>query len=186
MEQLDPRRMAEHMLALTEPRWSHVQGVASAASRIVRANPRVGSAVVDAAWLHDIGYAPSLKKSGFHPLDGARFLAHHGCAAEVVRLVAFHTGAEYEARERGVRGELEQFERPDQARLDALILADLSVSPTGSPVSPDQRIAEILTRYPPTHPVHRAVTRSREYLMECAGRAAVATGSPHEWGFAAA
>jgi hypothetical protein len=70
--------------------------------------------------------------------------------------------------------------------LDALILADLAVSPTGSPVRPLARIAEILTRYPVSDPVHRAVTRSQDYLMECAARAAAATGSPHEWGFAAA
>jgi hypothetical protein len=31
---------------------------------------------VAAAWLHDIGYAPAIAESGtgFHPLDGARYL----------------------------------------------------------------------------------------------------------------
>ena len=27
--------------------------------------------LVAAAWLHDIGYAPGLVQTGFHPLDGA-------------------------------------------------------------------------------------------------------------------
>ena len=27
-----------------------------------------------AAWLHDVGYAPSLVETGLHALDGARFL----------------------------------------------------------------------------------------------------------------
>jgi HD superfamily phosphodiesterase len=27
-----------------------------------------------AAWLHDIGYSPEIAVSGFHPLDGARYL----------------------------------------------------------------------------------------------------------------
>jgi hypothetical protein len=31
--------------------------------------------LVAAAWLHDIGYAPELAKTGFHPLDGSAALA---------------------------------------------------------------------------------------------------------------
>ena len=38
-----------------------------------------------AAWLHDIGYAPAVDDTGFHPLDGARYLRDveqaTGCAA---------------------------------------------------------------------------------------------------------
>jgi len=31
-----------------------------------------------AAWLHDIGYAPDLVVSGFHPLDGRASFAGRG------------------------------------------------------------------------------------------------------------
>ena len=42
-----------------------------------------------AAWLHDIGYAPSLVATGFHPLDGARYLRDTQHAdAMLCRLVA--------------------------------------------------------------------------------------------------
>jgi len=34
--------------------------------------------LVCADWLHDIGYAPALVATGFHPLDGARFLESVG------------------------------------------------------------------------------------------------------------
>ena len=34
--------------------------------------------LVAAAWLHDIGYAPELVETGFHPLDGARYLRREG------------------------------------------------------------------------------------------------------------
>ncbi len=34
--------------------------------------------LVVAAYLHDIGYAPSLAIEGFHPLDGARFVREQG------------------------------------------------------------------------------------------------------------
>src|SRR5687768_5402218 len=102
MEQLDAERTAKRILAAIQPRWTHVQGVAAAADRIVSATPEMGSAVVEAAWLHDVGYAPPLIESGFHPLDGALFLTAQGFPVEVVSLVAFHTGAEFEADERGL------------------------------------------------------------------------------------
>jgi predicted hydrolase (HD superfamily) len=35
-----------------------------------------------AAMLHDIGYTPSLATTGFHPLDGARYLRDHIAADE--------------------------------------------------------------------------------------------------------
>jgi hypothetical protein len=44
--------------------------------------------MVMAAWLHDIGYAPELAVTGFHPLDGARFLRRAGADGQVVSLVA--------------------------------------------------------------------------------------------------
>ncbi|MFC8503156.1 HD domain-containing protein [Pedococcus sp. NPDC057267] len=185
MREVSAMHTAEGLLAQQEPRWSHVRGVAAVAERITTL-AGWGRDVVDAAWLHDIGYGPTVSQTGFHPLDGASFLAREGFSENIVGLVAFHTGAEFEAQERSLLGELHRFRRPDQAELDALILADLSVSPEGARVHPKARIAEILDRYSTSDPVHRAVTRSREYLLACATRAALATGSPDEWGFAAA
>lgn len=47
-----------------------------------------------AATLHDVGYAPRLAATGFHPLDGARFLRdEHGAEERLVRLVANHSFA---------------------------------------------------------------------------------------------
>ncbi|MFD6855509.1 HD domain-containing protein [Streptomyces diastaticus] len=48
--------------------------------------------LVAAAWLHDIGYAPELRDTGSHPLDGARHLESLGAPARLVRLVAHHSG----------------------------------------------------------------------------------------------
>jgi hypothetical protein len=89
-----------------------------------------------------------------------------------VSLVAYHTGAEFEAFERGLDSELRVFDRPDQAALDALTLADLTTDPAGGVVGVDERLAEILQRYPADHPVHRAIEKSSPYLRECAQRAA--------------
>lgn len=90
---------------------------------------------------------------------------------QLVSSVAYHTGAEYEAEERGLGHELAAFDRPDQDLLDALTFADLTVGPTGEPISVSARLDEILERYPADHPVHWAVSRSRDYLEGCVARA---------------
>ena len=56
-----------------------------------------------AAWLHDIGYAPDLHDTGFHPLDGARYLRDvEGADPLLCRMVAHHSCALTEAEERGL------------------------------------------------------------------------------------
>lgn len=138
----------------------------------------VGESLPKAAWLHDIGYARTLEGTGMHAIDGAAYLDLHGVDKEVVRLVAHHTGAWFEAEERSLTDALLQFERPDQDDLDALTLADLVCGPTGDRVTVEVRIQEILDRYEAQHPVHRAVTRSQRYLRKSAFRAASRLGYP--------
>lgn len=106
-----------------------------------------------------------------HAIDGAAHLREIGAPDQVISLVAFHTGAEYEADERGLSHELALFDRPRQELLDALTLADLTTGPTGEPVSVADRLDEIFDRYPRDHAVHRAVSRSRSYLEACVERA---------------
>ena len=74
----DAAVLAETWLAGALPRrWRHVQSVAR---RAAWAADRLSlpDQLVTAAWLHDIGYAPGLAVTGFHPLDGARFLRRAG------------------------------------------------------------------------------------------------------------
>jgi HD superfamily phosphodiesterase len=63
--------------------------------------------LIAAAYLHDIGYAPTLARTGFHPLDGAVHLRELG-EERLAGLVAHHSGAETEARLRGLAGQLVQ------------------------------------------------------------------------------
>jgi hypothetical protein len=171
------QRLAAELLDATSDRWLHVQGVAASVDETSRMGAP-GPFVLLAAWLHDIGYAPDLVHTGMHAIDGALFLDRLGAPSEVVSLVAFHTGAEFEAEERGLIDTLAQFGRPAQEELDLLILADLVSGPSGERVTVDERFEGIFSRYEPQHPVHRAVTRSRPYLEECAKRAAVRLGYP--------
>ncbi|MBA8805459.1 putative hydrolase (HD superfamily) [Nocardioides ginsengisegetis] len=158
-------------------RWKHVQGVAETAATWSGVGAEAGF-IVGSAWLHDIGYAPELHQTGMHAIDGALFLDLAGAPREIVSLVAFHTGAEFEAEERGLIDKLIQFDRPRQEWIDALILADLVTGSDGARVTVGQRLDSIFERYEAQHPVHRAVTRSREYLETCAARAAKRVGYP--------
>jgi len=159
---------ARRLLAAVGTRLAHTRGVVAqvdglAAMLEVRACPLLRSA----AWLHDVGYAPALARCGFHPLDGARYLAAEGWPAPVCSLVAWHTGAAVEARHRRCADQLSEFVAPDPALLVALTWADLTSSPTGERWSAP-RVAEILERYPPGSIVHAAVLESRDELLAAA------------------
>lgn len=163
------RERARDLLSPLDQRWAHVQGVARrAADLTLDLHEHERAVVLAAAWLHDIGYAPPIARSRFHPLDGARYLQDEGFPEVVAGLVAYHSGAVEEAEECGLGGELAVFRAPPDYLLDRLTASDMTTSPTGHPVPARERIAEILSRYPTTDPVHRAVTRSGASLIRTA------------------
>jgi len=167
------QELAEVRLAPLTRRLTHVRGVARAAAAIAaHLEPECGPILVASAWLHDVGYAPSVIRTGFHPLDGALFLRDAGFPELIVSLVAHHSQSMYEARERGVDRALECFAAPPADLLDALTLADLTTSPDGEPIDPRARVAGMLERYPSDDPVHRAVLQARADLLAVAERAA--------------
>lgn len=166
MTERDAESLARGLLEDLERRWAHVRGVAACAQRL-----GMPHSVIEGAWLHDIGYSPEVKDTGMHSIDGALYLRARGWSTEIVGLVAHHTGAWSEAQERGLAKELDQFPHPSDEGLDALTLCDLLVGPSGDSVVPEQRLEEILTRYGPEHPVHRAVVRSHAELLARAKRA---------------
>jgi|SRR5271163_3978878 len=159
------RGAAQTRLAALPLRLAHIHGVAAAADSL-RGHFDVedGNCLVAAAWLHDIGYAPSLRLTGFHPVDGAIFARREGFDELVVSLVAFHSGAPAEAQERGINA-LSAFSEPPQQMLDALTFCDLTTGPDGSAVAAHDRLEAVLRRYDPDDPVHRAVHSVRDELL---------------------
>ncbi|MCM3849556.1 phosphohydrolase [Pseudonocardia sp. DR1-2] len=152
--------MAERLLAIALPRrWSHVQGVASRAE-VVGPHLVGGPVLVAACWLHDVGYAPDLAATRFHPLDGARALREWGADDLICGLVAFHSAAAHEADVLGLLDELRAFEDPQGLVRDLLWYLDMTTSPDGERVSFDDRIAEVRERYPAEHYVIRALDGS--------------------------
>lgn len=167
-------------------RWGHLSAVGRLAQETRAQTSVLPSVVVEAAWVHDIGYADGLADTGMHAIDGARALQRLCAPIEVVALVAHHTGAVFEAAERGLANELAELPVPDPSDLDALTLMDLVVGPTGALTTPEDRVAEILSRYGPEDPVRRAVTQSGPELLASAARARARLGLSDEWPFGVA
>jgi HD domain len=158
------KAQAERLIAPLGDRWLHVQAVADKARRVAAVLPaKDADLLVAAAFLHDVGYAPSLHRLGFHPVDGARFLRAQG-QERLACLVAHHSGARFEAEERGLVEELAAFPVEDGPVMDALTFADMTTGPAGQPMTLDERIGEIQRRDSPDDPVHRAILRARPLL----------------------
>jgi putative nucleotidyltransferase with HDIG domain len=166
------RALAERLLAAAMPdRWRHVGAVAEAAESTGSALSLDTDVLVAAAWLHDIGYSPALSDTGFHPLDGARYLRDLAWDPDVVQLVAHHSGAVIEAEERGLRSELlAEFPFEQSASMDALWYCDMTTGPDGQAVSVEERLAEIRARYGPGDVVTRFVERAEPELVAAVRR----------------
>ncbi len=167
------RDLAERLLAEPLPRrWAHTQGVARQARTLAPILGDDADLLEAAAWLHDIGYAPTLVVTGFHPLDGARYLRNTEHADErLCRLVAHHTCALVEADERGIADELsEEFAAENPALTDALIYCDVTTSPDGERIEADERLAEIANRYGDGHVVSTSISRATPSLLAAVKR----------------
>lgn len=160
--------VADELLAGVGTRLSHSACVAHQAARVQHLlPPSWQSALVGAGWLHDVGYNETLAKAGFHPLDGARWLRDQGWPSEICRLVAWHTRSGTEAQLRGLRSQLEaEFLAPPETVQAAMAWADLRSSRTGENCTVDDRLTDILRRYPAGSIVHEATVRNREALRE--------------------
>lgn len=145
------RALAEGLLAGALPRrWRHVQGVARRAALAASLLPESErDLLVAAALLHDIGYAPDIAVTGFHPLDGARFLSRRGESERLCALVAHHSCAYREAELRGLSAELAAWTDEETPLRDALWWADMTTTPDGEPTNVHDRIEEIQKRYGP-------------------------------------
>jgi putative nucleotidyltransferase with HDIG domain len=161
------RDVACEFLAEQLPRrWAHTQGVAAQAEALAPMLGDDADLVQAAAWLHDVGYSPTLAETGFHPLDGARFLRDvHGADERLCRLVAHHSCAEVEADMRSLRDVLVSEFPAGPDRLDALTYCDMTTGPSGDRVTVTARLDEILDRYGREHPVGRAMRTASPDLL---------------------
>ena len=157
----------EFLAALIPDRRAHSLAVGrkvTTAAELVPESQR--SDLIAAAYLHDIGYGHP--QSGFHPIDGAQFLAQQGFSKAVCHLVAHHSASIEEARERRI--DLAVFNEfgveEDLGRAHSVLWwADMTTGPTGQDVAVLDRLDEICSRYGPDDPVTRFVSRARFTLI---------------------
>jgi HD superfamily phosphodiesterase len=156
----DAVRAAE-LLADLPDRWVHTEGVVRRARRVSETmSSDDGEMLVAAAYLHDIGYAWTLAQTGFHPLDGARHLRELG-EERLAGLVAYHSGAEAEARLRGLGDQLAQFDRESSEVADALTYCDVTTGADGAVVGIDERLSDVEDRRDEDDPVVVALRLAR-------------------------
>src|SRR4051812_11194695 len=145
-------------------RWQHSAAVAQRAREIaVAVKPSDRATLVTAAFLHDVGYAAGLAASGFHPLDGARWLLALG-HGRLAGLVAHHTAARFEAAALGLADEMDEFPDECSAVSDALTYCDLTTGPTGERTTVARRLDEIKQRYGATSVVSQALEEASSVL----------------------
>jgi hypothetical protein len=155
---------ATALLSAMGDRWRHVQAVAARAheaGRVLDEADRV--TLIAAAWLHDVGYAPSLASTGFHPLDGARYVRTLG-QERIAGLVAHHSGARAEAELRGLSRDLAEFPNEASETTAALTYCDMLTGPTGETVSLEERITDVERRYGAGHVVPRSLRLAQPEL----------------------
>ncbi|WP_121003296.1 HD domain-containing protein [Saccharothrix australiensis] len=152
-------------------RWVHVRAVAERARRaggLFEGDDL--DVLVASAVLHDVGYAPAIARTGFHPVDGALYLTELGMPERVCGLVAHHSCARGEASSRGLSEDLAAWADEGTAVRDALWWADMTTGPDGGLVDVQQRIAEIERRYGPDDLVTRFIREARPELVAAVER----------------
>ncbi|GHO77042.1 metal-dependent phosphohydrolase, HD subdomain protein [Ktedonobacter sp. SOSP1-85] len=159
-------QQATYFISSLGNRWLHVQNVVEQAHWVSQVfDESEGEYLIAAAYLHDIGYAPELNTTGFHPIDGANYLRSLGYE-RLASLVAHHSEAQFEARLRGLESELAQFPREQSPVAEALNYCDMTTGPQGQRVSFEERIIDILSRYGEIDIVAQAIRQATPQLRQ--------------------
>ncbi len=146
-------------------RWRHARAVADTARQLtIGLSPEDADVLVAAAYLHDVGYAPALAITGFHPLDGARHLRVLGYE-RLAGLVAHHAQGRHEAKLRGLEEALAEFDDEDSLVSAALAYCDLTTGPSGERMTPGQRLLDVEARHGEDSPVTNGLRAAWPDLM---------------------
>jgi len=165
------RDLATCIMREDPDRVCHLGAVAQRAEALsVTVPATMVDTLVASGWLHDIGYAPALRQTGFYPLDGATYLRAEGWPEPVCALVAHHSGSRFVARIRGLDGPLREFEFVEDGSSDVLTVADNTACQDGSLVTISERLREKLQRHGPDWPGARANPERDDYIRAAARR----------------
>jgi HD domain len=165
--------LTQHILDSDPDRLAHSKAAARRAEFLtLTVEPECAALLVAAAWLHDIGYAPRLRDTGFHPIDGARHLQIIGWPPAICNLVAHHSGARFVASILHLDRQLEAYPFSQDAVSDALTVADQTIGPKGQAMTLDERMSDMLKRHGPDSPNALAHPQREPYIRAAAMRVA--------------
>lgn len=143
------RLFADHL-----PRLAHMRDSAAFANDLAHSFSlfaEAGDLLTKAALLHDVGYAPTLHRFGYHPLDGALFLEEQGEHPWIVEGVLRHSWA---GKKAGLDPDVtaSYARRPPLSEADWLVravtVADWRAAGVGGRVSFARRFQDIAIRNP--------------------------------------
>lgn len=158
-------KQASTLIAPLGDRWLHTKGVVERAQQVGGAfDEEYCALLIATAYVHDIGYAPELQVTGFHPLVGAYYLLLHN-QERLASLVAYHSEAQFEAQLRGLAAELNTIPHEHSAIADALTYCDMTTGPTGLYISFEERLEDIFQRYDEGHIVNQAIHQAVPSLI---------------------
>lgn len=168
-------RLAARLLCADPGRLRHVRTAGAVALLVADCVPeRHLDLLLAATVLHDIGYAPQVRDSGFHPLDGARWLLANGADPRVAGAVGHHSEALALAATAEHRAALSALAAPPQAVADVITYADQTTAPDGRRIDPVRRVVDRRRRKPPADAAQWAVERRRtERLLHAVARVEV-------------
>ncbi len=157
------QELASTLLSSNQDLLGHAETAAEqAASACARLGCRDTEAIVAAAWLHDIGYVPSLRATGYHPIDGALYLMKDNWPDRVISLVAHHSEAKMEAPYYSVAHHLSIIDPVTGPASDILTFADMTSGASGGRVALQARVEQLRsTDDAESSPVPRDVRESR-------------------------
>ncbi len=134
-------------------RLAHMRQACRTARRVVSQmgyDSKLAGRIVTAALFHDIGYSEKLKNTGFHPLDGAAYLAHCNAPEDIIEAVLWHSSTPVEIESLPeIKKIYDRFPKPqlDGVIHDAVRYCDFRTSPIGQSYSFGMRIVELEDRF---------------------------------------
>ncbi len=144
----------DRLFADHQPRLAHMRDSAAFANDLAHSFSlfaEAGDLLTKAALLHDVGYAPTLHRFGYHPLDGALFLEEQGEHPWIVEGVLRHSWA---GKKAGLDPDVtaSYARRPPLSEADWLVravtVADWRAAGVGGRVSFARRFQDIAIRNP--------------------------------------
>ncbi|MEZ0493827.1 HD domain-containing protein [Kineococcus sp. TBRC 1896] len=161
--------LARELLADVDHRWEHAATAARTAAEVARTVPEQDrDLLVAAVTLHDVGYAPGVQRTGFHPLDGADHLKGLGWPLRLVGLVAHHSGARFLARARGLEDLLDVYPDEGGPVADAVLYCDMTTTPGGVRVPFADRLRDLHARHRDDADAERRARAEREPFLRAA------------------